>query len=298
LLKATAKDPEDRYAGCGEFLAELAAVLGTYRPTPGRGTARPYPPPAEVPPGPTFEPNPHPPNTHPPSNGRPDTAAGRAAIGGGPTSPHAAPRRRPGRRWIWAALGGALAVALALGGFFVLRSQNAGTTPYTGNDVVPVSFDYPSDWQNRVQGNAMVVSPHADAFLSLFTQPAQPEPWDEIDRLLREDRDGVIGMYTFFNQVDYGSTGVQQALLSNLPGAIFGSTQADARLGDANAIRISGDFSNPDDSAVRLRFTCYISKATASDSRNVHMIFFADADSFEGNQKTFDRIAESAVLHG
>jgi serine/threonine protein kinase len=302
LLSATAKDPEDRYASCGEFLAELATVLGTYRPTPGRGTARPYASVAEVPPGPAFEPNPHspnthPPNTHPPSNGRPDTAAGRAAIGGGPTPPHAAPRRRPGRRWIWAALGGALAVALALVGFFVLRTQDAGTTRYTGNDVVPVSFDYPKDWGRADEGNQMVVSPHADAFLNLFTRPDQPN-WGEIGQVLREDRDGAIGMYTFFNTIDYGSTDVQQTLKSNLPGANFGSPQAGARLGDANAIQISGDFSSPDDSAARLQFICYISEATAADSRNVHMIFFADADSFEGNQKRFDRIAESAVLHG
>ena len=109
LLKATAKDPEDRYASCGEFLAELATVLGTYRPTSGRGTARPYPPAAEVPPGPAFEPSTHPPNTYPPSNGRPDTAAGRAAIGwpytnapgalatAGPAVDLGGARRRPGR---------------------------------------------------------------------------------------------------------------------------------------------------------------------------------------------------------
>jgi hypothetical protein len=166
-----------------------------------------------------------------------------------------------------------------------------------------VSFDYPTRWGRSDQGNQLVVSPHAATFLGLFTRPGQPEPWAEVGRVLREDRGGAIGMYTFFNQVDYGTPDwqqtLEQTLRSNLPDQVsFDRPQPDAALGKVPAIRISGELDNPDDSAAQLRFACYITHVDAPEPRNVHMIFFSDGASFDRHRPTFDRIAASAVPHG
>jgi hypothetical protein len=285
LLKATAKDPEERYASCGAFLADLTARLQGHHSATGAETAGRYPPVTRVPAGSAPAPSPGPPDP-----------GGRGAASGARSLAALTPARpRPRRGWIWPVLGGAVAAALAIAGFLVLR-PHAGTAHFTGNDVVPVSFDYPSDWQRRDQSNTMVASPHAAEFLNLFTQHGQPEAWSEVDRVLREDRDDAVGMYTFFNTVVYGSTDPGQLLETDLPVSVQLGPPQPGRLGNIEATRLDGWLTDPDNSAAKLKVVCYIARGTAPESRNVHLVFFADAGSFPGHQATFDRIAASAEL--
>jgi hypothetical protein len=287
LLKATAKDPEDRYSSCSEFLAELTLRLHEQRSPGAEDTAGRYVPP-DVAAGPASGRR-----TGPPAPG-----AHGAVMAGGGIAALTAGRRRPPRRWIWAALGGFVAAALVLAGFLVLRPHSPSTIHFAGNDVVPVSFNYPADWQKMEQGNTAMFSPHAAAFLNLFTQGGAPETWSEIGRLLRDDRGGAVGMYTFFNQVDYSSADLRQTLQTNLPEqAELNFPQPGARLGTAGATLITGELSDPANSASQLQFACYIGQVP-TQSRNVHMIFVSDAGSFEQHRATFDSIVKSARLSG
>lgn len=289
LLKATAKDPEDRYAGCGEFLAELSAVLQAHRSSPDSATAGPYPPVAGVQAGPAAQPR-----TGPPYSG---TRGG--PTGGRSIAVLTSARQRPRRRWIWAVVAGAVAVALAVAGFLVVRSSGTDTMHFTATDEVPVSFDYPADWGPPAQeGVKMVVSPHADAFLQLFNQLGTPASWDEISRVLRADRGGAIGMYTTWNQTGFDGGSLRLGLPTILPLTDPNPSWAPAKLGASDALKFGGTFAHPGDSTTQLGYACYIGQATAPDSRNVHMIFFADAESFDSHLATFDRIAQSAVLQG
>ncbi len=288
LLKATAKDPEDRYASCGELLEQLTMSLSEYRPAAREDTAGRYAPPAAMPA-----------DRVPRSRTGVPTSTGPAATGGRSLAavPMPVPVQRSRRGWIWALVASAVVAVLALAGFFLLRPHGPGTAHFAANDVVPVSFDYPADWRQAPEGNNLVLSPHADAFLDLFTRPDQPDPWGKIGKVLREDRDGSIGMYTFFNQIDYSNGDPRQTLLIYLPtGARFTPGQGEAALGNVMAIHLSGVVSDPRDSATQLRFECYIARSGPQQQRNIHMILFSDAKSFNSHQATFDSIVRSAVL--
>jgi hypothetical protein len=289
LWKATAKEPEDRYATCREFIADLATELRSYSPAP-RGDVAVDP---HAPTGATAAP------TSPSTAARvtlgrvwppPDSGTGRTG------APAAVPRQGRGRhRWAWVAVGVAVAVALALGGFFLMRPGDPGTKRFPADNVVPVSFSYPADWKPAAESNKVVLSPQATAVLPLFARLGQPQDWAEIGRLLRDDQEGVVGLYTFFNQAEY-SGGDRQALLEGiLPGVWLKDTKFDAHLGGTPAIRISGTLTDPADGANQLRFACYVAQ---SNGRAVHMILFSAVDTFEDNQKLFDRIAASAELAG
>jgi hypothetical protein len=289
LAKATAKDPEDRYADCGLFLAELATVLRAHRSSPAPTDAR-YPPITGLQAGTELE---------------PPTAATYPTTGGGPSGGRSiavltATGQRSRRRWIWAVLGGAVVLALAVTGFLVVRAQRPDTRHFAATDEVPVAFDYPADWGPPAQENVkLVVSPHADEFLHLFNQLGAPAAWEQIGGVLRTDRGKAIGMYTTFNQIGFDTASLRQALPSILPQQTDANLSwNDAGLGKSYAFRFGGSFTNPADAATKLSFACYIGQATAPEARSVHMIFFADAASFDSHRDTFDRIAKSAVLRG
>jgi hypothetical protein len=174
-----------------------------------------------------------------------------------------------------------------------MRPGDPGTKRVPADNVVPVSFTYPADWKPIAESNKVVLSPQATAVLPLFARLGQPQDWAEIGRLLRDDQDSVVGLYTFFNQAEY-SGGDRQALLEGiLPGVWLKDTKFDAHLGGTPAIRISGTLTDPADGANQLRFACYVAQ---SNGRAVHMILFSAVDTFEDNQKLFDRIAASAEL--
>jgi hypothetical protein len=287
LWKATAKEPEDRYATCREFIEDLAAELRAYSPAPGGDVAADPPVRTDGTAAPTS----------------PSVTLGRVwpppapAPGTGHTiAPAPVPRpRRDRRRWAWAAVGVVVAAALVLGGLFLLRPGDPDTTRFTADNVVPVSFTYPADWRPAAESNKVVLSPQATAVLPLFARLGQPQDWAEIGRLLRDDQDSVVGLYTFFNQSEY-SSGDRQALLEGiLPGVWLKDTKFDAHLGRAPAIRISGTLTDPSDGTNQLRFACYVAQ---TNGRAVHMILFSAADTFEDNQSLFDRIAASAELAG
>jgi serine/threonine protein kinase len=284
LAKATAKDPEDRYASCGEVIAELTAVLRVHHP------AAPSPPAEQYPPH-SVSGAPHSgPRTDPPAR----AAASATASGRSPAAPIGVPRR-PGRRRLWAMLGAAAVVlALAAAGTFMLISRDPGTTHFAGTATLPVSFDYPANWEPQDDGSIrMVVSPHPGPFLSLFTEA--DGAWTEVGRLLNDDRSTAVGMYVTFNSTDYTSypwDNLREELKSLLPQSPDLPVLAPTKAGeDIDALMASGTLSDPSGSARKLSVGYYV--VPLSPGQTIHLVFFADTASFQDHEGTFERITKS-----
>jgi hypothetical protein len=278
LAKATAKDPEDRYASCGEFLAELTTLLRAHPPAKAHGRYAPSTGAAAGPPIPAGT----------------DTVTARAP---GPTT---AGRRlvavtgmRPRRRGrLWATLAAILVLVLVAAGIVVLKSRGEKLTHFAGNNVLPLSFDYPTKWQQLNDGGyQMVVSPHANVFLPLFTR--QPGAWADAARVLRTEPDKAIGMYTFFNTSDYtnsSSEDLSRTLTANLPDRPKLQLPRKAVVGGKPADRLDGRLSDPGGGPSELSISYYV---LPTDGRTIHLIFFAPAASFRDHQHTFEAIVNS-----
>src|SRR5262249_51937698 len=139
LAKAMAKDPNDRYPSCSEFIAALTAALGSAGPAPGGTTQHQAGAPGAVPAG-----------------GRPRFDPARQQ-----TTSATITWRRPGRRVLLGVLAAAVAVALAVAGYLVFGGRAKPTIRHTATDLVPISFTYPADWHQAGAGTEVVFSPHA-----------------------------------------------------------------------------------------------------------------------------------------
>jgi hypothetical protein len=275
LAKATAKDSDDRYASCGEFLAELAAVLVAHHPASPAAPAERYPPHSA-------------PRTDPPAR----ATASATASGRSPAPPDERPRR-PRRRVLQVMIGAAVVLALAAAGVYMFLSGDTKTTHFAGTGTVPVSFDYPADWYRQDNGSIqMVVSPHPGEFLSLFS--LQPGAWADVDRLLNDDRSKAIGMYVTFNNTDYANAprdSTREDLTSLLPQTSDLQGPSPTKVGDEpGALMASGTLSDPAGSGPKMSVDYYVVPLAG---QTIHLVFFADAASFRDQEATFERIAES-----
>jgi serine/threonine protein kinase len=290
LAKAMAKAADDRYPTCGEFIAALAAELDAQE---ALAQAR-----AEQPSGPhsgIAVPAPAPPTDEDVAGSRPSHPRPVA-----PAPAPAVPRRPRPRRTAIAVLAGFVAVAVAVAGFLLLRGGGSAYVQSTANGLVPFTFSHPADWRRAGGGTNVVFSPHAEEILPLFQQPGEARNWSATRRLLAEDPQGVVGLYTFFVSTRYsGSTNdLQRTLQSLLPGRITFTGGTQAMLGDTPAARLDGRLRDPGGGAGQLRFECYIAQLATEEPRTVHLILFSSTDAFERNRADFDRVTRSVDLSG
>jgi hypothetical protein len=159
---------------------------------------------------------------------------------------------------------------------------------------VPVSFDYPADWQRADDGSIrMVVSPHPGPFLNLFI--GQDGAWHEVDRLLNDDRSKAVGMYVTFNGADYTSyprESLRDELNSLLPQSANLPIPAATKVGnEIDAMMASGTLSDPSSSARKMSVVYYV--VPLGPGQTIHLVFFTDTASFKDQEGTFQRIAGS-----
>jgi tRNA A-37 threonylcarbamoyl transferase component Bud32 len=265
VAKAMAKAPEDRYGSCRDLIVdfrdEVEGRAGSReRRTPATGTAdRPVRPPA-------------PPRRPPPA---------------GPTA-------RRSRRTL--ALVAVVLLALVAGGFLYLRGRGDElANSFTRDALVPFSFRYPEGWQQAVQGNQEVFSPHARELLPFFITFG--DRWSEVGALAERAPSETVGLYTFFNatRMDGKTNDEIQAFLKGLlpREASFSSSHDRLVVGGFAADRLEGDLRQPGGQAAVLRFQCYVVHVAPPEAKSVYLVFFSSSDTFESRRALFERITKS-----
>jgi Protein kinase domain len=280
LAKAMAKDPNDRYPNCGEFIAALTAAFGSGGPAPGGITQHEAGGPGAGPAGrrPRFDP------------ARQQTTAATITW------------RRPGRRILLGVLAAAVAVALAVAGYLVFGGRAKPTTRFTATDLVPISFTYPADWHQAGAGTEVVFSPHANEVQAFFAGRGGADTWSQVRQLLQRDPSGTVGLFTTFSSNDIASRPVEeqrQSVQSYLPQTFeFTNAESGVSLGGSTATRLDGDLKDQTDNTTRLRFQCYVVLVRRPQPSTVYLIFVSSPKSFDENRATFNRIAASVDLSG
>jgi tRNA A-37 threonylcarbamoyl transferase component Bud32 len=266
VAKAMAKAPEDRYGSCRDLIVDLRdevegrAGSRERRPQATAGGDRPARPPA-------------PPRRPPP----------------------AGPAARRSRRTL-ALVAAVLLLAVVAGGFLYLRGRGDElANSFTRDELVPFSFRYPEGWQQEVQGNQEVFSPHARELLPLFTSLGTLG-WADAGALADQAPSETVGLYTFFNNSRMGGETVEeiQAYLKRLlpREASLASARDRLKVGGYAADRLEGDLRKPGDQATVLRFQCYVVHV-APEAKSVILVFFSSSDTFEDRRALFDRITKS-----
>jgi serine/threonine protein kinase len=327
LARAMAKDPERRFDTCSAFIAALAAELRSPEsptsgpptaglptaglptaglPTAGLGTtglgsgelgsgelgsgergAIGVPPPGDH-----RDPRDAPAPVHTgratPVPGRPsgDHAWPPQIFVHSPTAPPEQPRRR--RRWVLPVVAAAVAVVVAVAAILLLTNRTPPTTRHTADGLVPVTFNYPATWRTGGTGTTNVIfSPHADAFLTLFSQRS----WSDANRALQKDPKGAVGLFTFFIST---RSDPQQLLDQLLPRDVtFAGFPAFRQLRGVDAAQLNGVVSDPANPATRVAFQSYTVSVDTPTPRTVVLVFFADEKSFDSHRAQFDRIINS-----
>jgi hypothetical protein len=188
-----------------------------------------------------------------------------------------------------------LLLAVVAGGFLYFRGQGDElATSFTRDELVPFSFRYPEGWQQEVQGNQEVFSPHAGELLPFFISLGGD--WPQVSALADRAPSETVGLYTFFNGTRMDGEMVEeiQAYLKPfLPReASFSSAHDRLVVGGYSADRLEGDLREPGGQSAVLRFQCYVVHAVP-DGRTVYLVFFSSADTFEDRRALFERITKS-----
>jgi tRNA A-37 threonylcarbamoyl transferase component Bud32 len=267
VAKAMAKAPEDRYGSCRDLIVDFRDEVEE------RAGSRERRPQATA-----------------------TTSADRPARSPAPPRrpPPAGPTARRSRRTL-ALVAVVLLLALVAGGFLYFRGRGEKlANSFTRDELVPFSFRYPEGWQQAVQGNQEVFSPHARELLPFFITLG--DGWSEVSALAGQTPSETVGLYTFFNGTRMDGKTVEeiQAYLKPfLPReASFSPARDQLVVGGYAADRLEGDLREPGGQSAVLRFQCYVVHAVP-DGRSVYLVFFSSADTFEGRRALFDRITKS-----
>jgi serine/threonine protein kinase len=332
LARAMAKDPERRYDSCSAFLVALAAELRPGGPstadTPAQTSGAPAPGAPSYgasPPGPLPQARRRdtPPGVHAgratpvparPSGEQARTSGGHVpqygeqvrqsggqawppqVFGYSPSTPPPAPAS-PGRTgwltWRWPVLGAAVAVLFAVAAVLFFITRSAPTTAHSADSTVPVTFRYPSAWSMAGSGTTNVVfSPRSDTFFALFSQ----QSWTDAARVMREDPDGSVGLYTFFVSTRTDSEALVKSLLPRE--VTVGGVTGSRRIGGFDATQLSGVLSDPANPANRLAFQAYTVSLESPQSRTVCLVLFAPEKSLDEHRAEFDRLLDSVDFPG
>ena len=269
VAKAMAKAPEDRYGSCRDLIVdfrdEVEGRAGSRERRPQAATTASVDRPGR---------SSAPPRRPPPV---------------GPTA------RRSRRTLALVAL--VLLLAVVAGGFLYFRGGGDElANSFTRDQLVPFSFRYPEGWQQAVQGNQEVFSPHARELLPLFTSLGTGGSWSQVSALADRAPSETVGLYTFFNdsRMDGETVEVIQAYLKSLLPREASFSQAHDRLpvGGYSADRLEGELREPGGQAAVLRFQCYVVHV-GPDGKSVYLVFFSSSDTFEGRRALFERITKS-----
>ncbi|MDF5755706.1 serine/threonine-protein kinase [Spongiactinospora sp. TRM90649] len=261
MARALAKSPDQRFASCGEFVAELRDAIGgrstgTFSMPVGSPVAPPVAPPTASPIGAPVAADPVP-QSWP---GSPVT--GPSA--GTPTVPVAAPpKARGGRKGILIGASAAVAVIVAAAAVLSIMLRGTGEIEwarYDGSKAAPLRFDYPQDWTTKTHADLFTVaSPHGTEFERLFVTPVSAD-WTETNRLLRADPATATGLYVqVLDTLDPNAQAqeLQETLQSSMPGGVsITSGVVQVSVGGRPAVRIEGALADPQGGG-RLDFVGY-----------------------------------------
>jgi len=266
VAKAMAKAPEDRYGSCRDLIVDFRDEVE------GRAGSRERRPQATT-------------TASADRPGRPPAPPRRP--------PPAGPNARRSRRTL--ALVAVLLLALVAGGLLYFRGRGDElANSFTRDQLVPFSFRYPEGWEQAVQGNQEVFSPHARELLPFFITLG--DGWPEVSALADRDPSETVGLYTFFTSSRMDTKTVeeiQSSLKSLLPReASFSPGGERLVVGGYTADRLEGDLREPGGQAV-LRFQCYVVHVGPPDPKSVILTFFSSSGTFEGRRALFERIRKS-----
>jgi serine/threonine protein kinase len=207
-----------------------------------------------------------------------------------------APQAPPGRpRWV-VPLVVALIVATAVAaiGFFLRSRAQEKLATFTGDNAVPLSFKYPSNWAGRESGIKAVFSPAADKVGTLFFT----NNWASTRAALQAGS-STVGLYTTYTTtpLDAGTTAALTDQLRSsafFPDAVtFETSSRRAIVGHLFVNEVQGNLVDPSSNATRLRFITYVAQVNSTQSRSILLTFFAPPQTFESQRPEFDRILKT-----
>lgn len=300
LARALAKEPDDRYRSCREFLGELRQLHGAPSAQTGgvRGSHLP-----EVGSGRVTAPEQGQPaaGSVPIPVGSVEVGLAAGPLGGSPrvTDSSAPASRRLPVRLLSAAVG--LVILLAVAAAFALHggSDRGGgrSETYAGSLAVPFTFRYPHGWSGVAHGGntGFVIfsrRPHDEQ--QLFAGGG----WREADQLLRDRPGDVAGLWTRHTSNGlYDITNpeaIQEQIRSDMSGSSFTfERQQRLSLGDHDALRIDGTMKDPNGSGA-LHFRYFLVAVQPYGDETAHLLFFSTPDRFAKDSTTFDAISASA----
>jgi serine/threonine protein kinase len=290
VAKAMAKAPEDRHQTCRELVTSLRSAIEqaamVERPAgPATADRRSEPARPAAPPTPS----------RPRSRTRSTTLTAERLASAVP----AFRTRRPRKATTLVAVAVAiLLVATSTAIFLVKRDDEALSSRFAKDDLVPFSFRYPANWQKEGSGTQVVFSPRAREIFPLFGQSGAGDSWADTAAVVQRSPSDAVGLYTLFVSTRYRDDTPLEELQTGLrlllpPEVTFAPTRDKVLLGGQEADRLEGDLRDPGDEGTALHFQCLVVHVQPPEPKTVYLLFFSSRGTFESRQNLFQRITKS-----
>lgn len=298
MAKALAKSPDQRYATCTEFIADLRDVIS------GQGS-RGYAVERAVDAGPPSYPGfGAPPREALATPARPapqaaderDTQTIRTRRTAATQATREAKRpksRRPDAKGVLLGAAGSVAaiVAIILAIMLTLQGGAQEWKEYPGSAAAPMRFEHPGTWTARTHTDLFAIaSPQVEVFESLFVTPVNAD-WADTNRLIKSEPESATGVYAQILPtitVDARAEELQDALASTLPGQVsILSEPVQVRVAERPAVRVRGTLSDRQNEG-RLEFTGYV---VERDAGTAIVIYYCVPDHCD--TEVSERIASS-----
>ncbi|XVQ11035.1 serine/threonine-protein kinase [Spirillospora sp. CA-255316] len=225
MARALAKEPDERFGTCMEFVEQLRDALSMDVDARSMLTQRD--------------------TTLSPPSGR---------------GPVEKPPSRNWRRPRLVAAAAVLAVFALVGLYLVTFGAERGWQTYSSNTTVPFSFSHPGSWDARTHSDEYAVaSPEAAQFEELFRTPVSAD-WTDINDLIRSDPEKAQGVFAGVSHTlsTTEAGGMQQSVQYLLPGTVgYSGSPSPQTVGGRPGYRLDGTLSDPQQGA-RLDFRAYV----------------------------------------